>query len=329
MESAIGLSKEQKGSRTAEERDRLEDRAAITMFITGGVCLVCAVILVIYDHFKTKRLVYRIQHMLDAAMEGTFQEEIFDESLYSATENRLAKYLKASEISARKTAGEKERIKTMIADISHQTKTPLANILLYTELLQEQEQSVETRENLELLADQAQKLQFLIDSLVKLSRLETGILALQPRKAAVSRLLDDLEKQFGSQAKEKGLYLHIPVKEAQEITACFDRKWTSEALGNIIDNAIKYTDQGGITVRVKPYQLFVCIEVSDTGRGIPEEEQARIFGRFYRSPEVADLPGVGIGLYLAREILKQESGYIKVSSSKGEGAVFSMYLPVE
>lgn len=82
-------------------------------------------------------------------------------------------------------------------------------------------------------------------------------------------------------------------------------------------------------MKAKPYQLFVCIEVSDTGRGIAEEEQAKIFGRFYRSPEVADQAGVGIGLYLAREILKQESGYIKVSSKEGKGTVFSMYLPVD
>lgn len=299
------------------------------MFITGGLCLICAVILVIYDHFKIRRILYRMQHMLDIAMDGTFQENIFDESLYSATESRLAKYLGASEMSARKTAEEKDRIKTMIADISHQTKTPLANILLYTELLQEREQTAEGKENLELLADQAQKLQFLIDSLVKLSRLETGIFVLRPEKTEVSRLLEDVEKQFGSQAKEKGLYLHISVGEERDIIACFDRKWTSEALGNIIDNAVKYTDQGGVTVRVRSYQLFVCIEVSDTGRGISEEEQAKIFGRFYRSPEVADQAGVGIGLYLAREILKQESGYIKVSSREGKGSVFSMYLPVD
>lgn len=299
------------------------------MFITGGLCLVCAVVLVVYDHFRIRRILYRMQHMLDTAMDGTFQENIFDESLYSATESRLAKYLGASEISARKTAEEKDRIKTLIADISHQTKTPLANILLYTELLQERENTAEGRENLDLLAEQARKLQFLIDSLVKLSRLETGILVLKPEKTMVSRLLEDTEKQFGGWAKEKGLYLHVPVGEAQDIIACFDRKWTSEALGNIIDNAVKYTDQGGITVRVKPYQLFVCIEVSDTGRGIPEEEQAKIFGRFYRSPEVAGQAGVGIGLYLAREILRQESGYIKVSSKEGEGTVFSMYLPVD
>ena len=299
------------------------------MFITGGLCLVCAVVLVVYDHFRIRRILYRMQHMLDTAIDGTFQENIFDESLYSATESRLAKYLGASEISARKTVEEKDRIKTLIADISHQTKTPLANILLYTELLQEREKTAEGRENLDLLAEQARKLQFLIDSLVKLSRLETGILVLKPEKTMVSRLLEDTEKQFGGWAKEKGLYLHVSVGEAQDIMACFDRKWTSEALGNIIDNAVKYTDQGGITVRVKPYQLFVCIEVSDTGRGIPEEEQAKIFGRFYRSPEVAGQAGMGIGLYLAREILRQESGYIKVSSKEGEGTVFSMYLPVD
>ena len=291
--------------------------------------MVCAVVLVAYDHFRIRRILYRMQHMLDTAIDGTFQENIFDESLYSATESRLAKYLGASEISARKTVEEKDRIKTLIADISHQTKTPLANILLYTELLQEREKTAEGRENLDLLAEQARKLQFLIDSLVKLSRLETGILVLKPEKTMVSRLLEDTEKQFGGWAKEKGLYLHVSVGEAQDIMACFDRKWTSEALGNIIDNAVKYTDQGGITVRVKPYQLFVCIEVSDTGRGIPEEEQAKIFGRFYRSPEVAGQAGMGIGLYLAREILRQESGYIKVSSKEGEGTVFSMYLPVD
>ena len=312
-----------------EESDILDDSKAMIIFITGGLCLICAVILVVCHHFRTRRILYRMQHMLDAAMEGNFQESIFDESLYSAMESRLAKYLGASEVSARKTAEEKNRIKTMIADISHQTKTPLANILLYTELLQEQEQTAENRENLELLGNQAQKLQFLIDSLVRLSRLETGILVLQPTKTAVFRLLEEAERQFDSQAREKGLYLHVFAEEARDIFAGFDRKWTSEALGNIIDNAIKYTEQGGITVKVKPYQLFVCIEVSDTGRGIAEEEQAKIFGRFYRSPEVADQAGVGIGLYLAREILKQESGYIKVSSKEGKGTVFSMYLPVD
>lgn len=308
-----------------------DDGHAMIILITGIFCLFCAVVLVIVDHYKVRRSLERMKRMLDAAIEGTFRESVFDESLYSALESRLAEYLSASEISARRTAEEKERIKTMIADISHQTRTPLANILLYAELLQEQIQSEsdESRENLELLADQAQKLKFLINSLVKLSRLETGVLVLQPKRTAVLPLLSDAEKEFAGRAREKGLYLKFLFEETEQTTACFDMKWTKEALGNLIDNAIKYTEQGGITVRMKSYKLFVCIEVEDTGSGIPEEEQAKIFGRFYRSLQVADQEGVGIGLYLTREILRQQSGYVKVSSGKGKGAVFSMYLPVD
>lgn len=308
-----------------------DDGHAMIILIMGIFCLFCAAVLVIVDHYKVRRSLERMKRMLDAAIDGTFRERVFDESLYSALESRLAEYLSASEISARRTAEEKERIKTMIADISHQTRTPLANILLYAELLQEQIQSEsdESRENLELLADQAQKLKFLINSLVKLSRLETGVLVLQPKRTAVLPLLSDAEKEFAGRAREKGLYLKFLFEETEQTTACFDMKWTKEALGNLIDNAIKYTEQGGITVRMKSYKLFVCIEVEDTGSGIPEEEQAKIFGRFYRSLQVADQEGVGIGLYLTREILRQQSGYVKVSSGKGKGAVFSMYLPVD
>jgi len=186
----------------------------MSILMTGILCLLGAVLLVTVDYYKRRRSLERLNRMLDAAMDGTFRESIFDESLYSALENRMAEYLSASEISARRTAQEKDRIKTMIADISHQTKTPLANILLYTELLQEQMQSGsdENRENLELLADQARKLQFLIESLVKLSRLETGVFALQPKKNAVMPLLFEMEKAFGSRAREKELYLQMLMK---------------------------------------------------------------------------------------------------------------------
>ena len=181
-----------------------DDGHAMIILITGIFCLFCAVVLVIVDHYKVRRSLERMKRMLDAAIEGTFRESVFDESLYSALESRLAEYLSASEISARRTAEEKERIKTMIADISHQTRTPLANILLYAELLQEQIQSEsdESRENLELLADQAQKLKFLNNSLVKLSRLETGVLVLQPKRTAVLPLLSDAEKEFAGRARE-------------------------------------------------------------------------------------------------------------------------------
>ncbi len=99
-----------------------------------------------------------------------------------------------------------------------------------------------------------------------------------------------------------------------------------EAVVNIVDNAIKYTHEGSVTLRICPFELFCCIQVSDTGIGIPEEEHTKIFARFYRGA-AANAEGVGIGLYLAREILTKEGGYIRVSSCSGGGSVFSVYLP--
>ena len=301
-----------------------EDRVTI-IFIIAILCLILAAGIVIFDFLIRRRSLKRMYAMIQSAMDGTFQADLYDESLFASVENKLAEYIAASQVQAVKTEEEKEKIKMLISDISHQTKTPLANILLYTELLKEE--GLGNNENRELLEAQAKKLDFLIRSLVKMSRLETGILIMHPEKNEMSALLEEARDQYMASAQEKGLYLRVLWQEAEGINACFDPKWTLEALGNLIDNAIKYTETGGVTVRVKAYELFVCIEVADTGIGIAEEEQAKIFGRFYRSMQVADRAGVGIGLYLTREILRQQSGYMKLASASGEGAVFSMYLP--
>lgn len=299
---------------------------SIILFITGILSLAAAIAITVMTYDRRKRMVLRIRQMLDAAIDGTFTESRYDESLYSAVENKLSEYLNASEISARKTAEEKDRIKTLIADISHQTKTPVSNILIYTELLKEQDLSEEVLQSVTLLESQAQKLSFLIASLVKLSRLETGIIVLHPREESIAGLTEEICKQFYQKARDKGLYLRIKNTDMQEITAVFDAKWTGEALGNVIDNAIKYTRTGGVTVSVKSYEMFAGIEVADTGIGILEEEQAKIFGRFYRTVEVSNEEGVGIGLYLSRQILQMEGGYIKVASEAGKGAKFTLYL---
>lgn len=304
----------------------MTEDTAIVILIIAILCLVLAAGIVVFDFFIRRRSLKRMYSMIQSAMDGTFQADLYDESLFASVENKLAEYIAASQVQAGKLVVEQEKIKALITDISHQTKTPLANILLYADLLKEE--GLGNSENRALLEAQAKKLDFLIQSLVKMSRLETGILVLHPVKSAVSELLAEAGEQYEARAREKGLYLHVLWQEAEGISACFDPKWTLEALSNLIDNAIKYTETGGITVRVKAYELFICIEVADTGIGIAEEEQAKIFRRFYRSQQVADRAGVGIGLYLAREILRQQSGYMKLASAVGEGAVFSMYLPV-
>lgn len=279
---------------------------SVLFFLAGILSLLGAATLTIVTLYRRKIALQRMRQMLDAAIDGSFTENTFDESLYSVVENKLSEYLNASQASARKTAEEKDRIKALIADISHQTKTPIANILIYTELLKEQELSDEARQSVTLLESQTQKLNFLIASLVKLSRLETGIITLHPRENYVAGLLEEAYRQFHHKAEEKGLYLRVKTQGIQETTAVFDEKWTREALGNVIDNAVKYTKTGGVTVSIKPYEMFVGIEVADTGIGISEEEQAKIFGRFYRTVEVSGEEGVGIGLYLTRQILQME-----------------------
>ncbi|MEG1062051.1 MAG: HAMP domain-containing sensor histidine kinase, partial [Oscillospiraceae bacterium] len=177
------------------------------------------------------------------------------------------------------------------------------------------------------LLTQTDKLNFLISALVKTSRLENGIIVLAPKHQPMQLLLDEVLAQSGAKAAQKNIALH---GTSTTESACFDEKWTSEALLNIVDNAIKYTPEGGeISMSVTAYSLFCRIDVADTGIGISAGEQAKIFTRFYRSPAVQCEEGVGIGLYLAREIISGESGYIKVASKRGSGSVFSVFLPRE
>ena len=107
-----------------------------------------------------------------------------------------------------------------------------------------------------------------------------------------------------------------------------DPKWTAEALFNILENAVKYTPAGGIIqVAVVRWEACTKIDITDTGRGIPESHQAAIFKRFYREPEVHSIEGIGIGLYLTREIISKQNGRIKVTSAVGTGTTFTIFLP--
>lgn len=288
------------------------------------ISIIVAFIVVLTNHVRTKRTMDTLEKMIDSAADGEYSETKFDESRLSALETKFSNYLSSSNTSSKNIMKEKEKIKTLISDISHQTKTPISNLILYSELIEEGDLSEDMRSNVEAIKQQAEKLEFLIKSLVKLSRLENGILNLSPRKEEIQPMLQDIYEQYISKAIGKNLELNI---EKTTSKATFDRKWTTEALGNIVDNAIKYTNAGEITINVKEYEIFTRIDISDTGIGIAESEQAEVFSRFYRSQSVHNDEGVGIGLYLAREIISSESGYIKLTSELGVGSTFSVYIP--
>ncbi len=279
----------------------------------------------LWKMWRARLTMNRLERMLDEAIEGRFSERRFDESRLSRAESRLAHYLSASAISAGHVAEEKAKLQSLIADISHQTKTPLSNILLYTQPLAEMELSGEGQNCVAALEGQTKKLQSLLDALVKTSRLETGILTLRPVSGPLLPMLEEAVGQFLPSAAGKGISLTLTPTDA---VAVFDPKWTAEAVCNLLDNAVKYTPAGGkISVRAVRYEMFCRVDVADTGPGVPEAEQPKIFQRFYRSDAAREAEGVGVGLYLARQIAEGQGGYLKVSSKPGHGAVFSLCLP--
>lgn len=294
-------------------------------YIVAGGALLAALVIVAVDRQKTVRTIKHLDAMLEAAIDGRFTEETYDESRLSALENRLARYLTASALSARKVQEQKDQISALISDISHQTKTPVANLQLYAQLLAEQSLTPQGTECVQAISAQADKLQTLIEALVKTSRLENGILAVHPEPSELAPVVDRAAEQYAPRASEKGITLTVTPIEGN---AVFDPKWTEEALCNLLDNGVKYTPPGGVvTVAVKNYELFSAIQVRDTGPGIPETEQAKIFGRFYRGAGNYREEGVGIGLYLTRKIAEKQGGYVKVESMPGKGSTFSLFLP--
>ena len=297
----------------------------MTGWIAAGVMLAAAVGVVLGERWRSARLIQRLDAMLTAAMEGEFSEVSFDESRLSALESRLARYLAASALSARNLQAQKDQISALISDISHQTRTPVANLQLYSQLLAEQPLTPQGRRCAQAISAQSEKLQTLIEALVKSSRLETGILALHPEPGPLAPMVARAAAQYAPKARENQIRLTVGPTEGE---ALFDPKWTEEALCNLLDNALKYTPAGGsVTVEVRPYEMFTAVCVQDTGPGIPEEEQAKIVGRFYRAPGAYQAEGVGIGLYLTRQIAAGQGGYVRVNSAPGQGSRFSLYLP--
>lgn len=298
------------------------------------ICVIVAVVsigattitILLYQR-KMRHLMNNLHIMLDSAIKGDFSERVFDESTLSALETKMSQYLSCCIVSSKNLTEEKNKIKSLISDISHQTKTPIANILLYSQLLSEFELPENCSVCINALSYQAEKLNFLIGALVKISRLETGIITVNPKKQSVQKLFDAAISEIKPKLEVKEISLQV---EQTDITAYLDIKWTTEAIYNILDNAVKYSPAKSI-IRIKalPYELFCRIDITDEGIGIAEEEQSKIFSRFYRSPTVSHEEGVGVGLFLAREIIFSAGGYIKVSSKPGQGSTFSIFLPTE
>jgi signal transduction histidine kinase len=273
-----------------------------------------------------RRLAQRLDAMLDEALAGTFSVRDYDESALSKIESKMAKLLDASRSHRARVADEQRRVHSLISDISHQTRTPLANVSLYAQLLTEQELDERAAALARQIVTNTEKLSFLVQSLVNTSRLESGLIRMAPRLADVRELMRGAVSACQADAAAKGVRLAAAVGEGP-LLADYDPRWCGEALVNIIDNAIKYTPAGGeVTVRAASYEMFVRIDVADSGLGLAEADLPKVFGRFWRAETSADTPGTGLGLYLARQIVTGCGGYIHARSEPGRGSVFSVFL---
>ena len=279
----------------------------------------------------TGKVLRRLNEMLDSALDGSFEEYHYDETELSKIETKWNRFLSSSSLARKNIEKEKANLQSLVSDISHQTKTPVANMKLYAELLEEGiARENPDREQMLFMAGemkkQAERLEFLMQALTKMSRLETNLVTVQPEKQSVEPLIFQAVAQI--RPKAEACEIDVKIQGNQKITACYDKKWSIEALYNLLDNAVKYSPRGSqVNLRVQEYSMYCEICVEDRGIGMTEEEIPKVFQRFYRGKQVQQKPGVGIGLYLVREIVKKQKGYVKIKSQPGQGSRISLFLP--
>lgn len=306
----------------------------IRIFIVGGTLTLCAFfwiwLLVLFfgkrlSHF-TSNLCRTLDNMIDGNEE--LQKSNDSETLFARINHRLIRLYEIMQENRHKVDMERQELQMLISDISHQVKTPVSNLQMVTDTLLTKPVSEEERMDfLQGIRSQTDKLDFLFQALVKTSRLETGAIRLEKKDSSLFHTLAQAMSSIVYAAEKKEIAVSVDCPE--NLIISHDSKWTSEALFNLLDNAVKYTPPGGkISVSVVLWEMYVEVKVTDTGKGISESNQASIFRRFYREEEVHEQQGVGIGLYLAREIVTRQGGYIKVVSEPGHGSEFSIMLPV-
>lgn len=240
-----------------------------------------------------------------------------EETLYGRIEHMLVRIQRMNRGRQEELTESRSRVQKLIMEIAHQMRTPLANGGTYLELL---EGELSEREDpvadpvpmyLEALRSSQEKLRFLTEEFIRISRLENNIIRIRKEERDIAGTIGDALAQVRPMAEEKGVRIseHLP----EGLSCPHDPGWFGEALWNVLDNAVKYSQEGGrIWVEASRGELYLTIRVADEGIGIDEGEEARVFQRFYRGRRTASYEGLGVGLYLAREITARHGGFMEI-----------------
>lgn len=255
-----------------------------------------------------------------------------EETLYGRIEHMLVRIQRMTRGRQEELTESRSRVQKLITEIAHQMRTPLANGGTYLELL---EGELSEREDpvadpvpmyLEALRSSQEKLRFLTEEFIRISRLENNIIRIRKEERDIAGTIGDALAQVRPMAEEKGVRIseHLP----EGLSCPHDPSWFGEALWNVLDNAVKYSQEGGrIWVEASRGELYLTIRVADEGIGIDEGEEARVFQRFYRGRRTASYEGLGVGLYLAREITARHGGFMEIQR-RDPGVEVRVCLPI-
>ena len=299
----------------------------IWLYVLAAVCVLC-IVFGAAAFFYYRALLIRMERLLYRYQEGRANavQETLAETRESKLESQLHSILRQSAAAQERSSKDRESLAGLLSDLSHQLKTPLANVVMDAELLQDE--GLTRQEQLRFSAhieEQARKMQWLLSALVKSSRLEHGIIQFQAGLCSIRKTLAKSVSAVYAQAQEKEL--QIELEDFADRKLYHNEKWTAEVFANILENAVKYSPKASvIRVSVQPLELYTKIDVCDQGPGVPKEDCAKIFQRFYRSESVDQEEGTGLGLYLAQTILAQEKGYVTCAENPEGGSCFSVFL---
>ena len=293
--------------------------------LTGVLVLALAAVFLLGLYYL--KCLKRMQKLLrDYQETGTACFSTMKETRESKLENTLQRLLDQAEKKEAQAKRERDEVASLLSDLTHQLKTPMANVIMYTELLEDENLTPEERQRFTYLArTQAKKMQWLLGNMLKASQLERGMISFSAEYTGIRETIRQAVSSVYAQAEERDIMIKVEPFEDRKLY--HNPRWTAEAMENILDNAVKYSPSGSVvTVRVQPMEIYTQIEISDQGVGISGEEYNKIFRRFYRSSNAAQTEGSGLGLYLAQLILNNEKGYVTAVSRPGEGSSFRIFL---
>ncbi len=301
------------------------ENAAVYIFIVS-LCMFAAILIDLYRYFSEQnKIIEKAETQITEYIAGnrTARIECDEEGELYKLFHKINSLVSILNAHAEKETSSKEFLKNTISDISHQLKTPLAALNIYNGIMQREAGSPEIQEFTSLTEQELDRIETLVQNLLKITRLDAGTISLDKKSENVSEMMKEIRKHFLFRAKQEGKQIDIIGDD--NITLPCDRDWLIQAIDNIVKNALDHTSNGGkVQIEYKQLPSAVQIVIKDNGSGIHPEDLHHIFKRFYRSRFSQDAQGIGLGLSLAKTIIEEHNGSIEVDSELDKGTAFTI-----